>query len=107
MSAPQTTPSSPIARRSASWRPSRIAGAAKITTVEGQSSGYAGAELKWVKSAEKPFVYEATGILTRFTDGRDPKPRSREVFTFHRPETLREWFGRPSFRAGLIRISSI
>ena len=34
---------------------------AKITTVEGQSSGYAGAELKWVKSAEKlPFVYEAT-----------------------------------------------
>lgn len=75
---------------------------AKITTVEGQSSGYAGAELKWVKSAEKlPFVYEATGVLTRFTDGRDPKPRSREVFTFHRPETLREWFGRPSFRAGL------
>ncbi|MCB2126455.1 MAG: DEAD/DEAH box helicase family protein, partial [Rhodobacteraceae bacterium] len=75
---------------------------AKITTVEGQSSGYAGAELKWVKSAEKlPFVYEATGVLTRFTDGRDPKPRSREVFTFHRPETLRDWFGRPSFRAGL------
>ena len=75
---------------------------AKITTVEGQSSGYAGAELKWVKSAEKlPFVYEATGVLTRFTDGRDPKPRSREVFTFHRPETLREWFGKPSFRAGL------
>jgi type I restriction enzyme, R subunit len=75
---------------------------AKITTVEGQSSGYAGAELKWVKSAEKlPFVYEATGVLTRFTDGRDPKPRSREVFTFHRPETLRDWFGQSSFRAGL------
>ena len=75
---------------------------AKITTVEGQSSGYAGAELKWVKSAEKlPFVYEATGVLTRFTDGRDPKPRSREVFSFHRPETLRDWLGQPSFRAEL------
>ena len=75
---------------------------ARITTVEGQSSGYAGAELKWVRSAEKlPFVYEVTGVLTRFTDARDPKPRSREVFSFHRPETLREWSGRPSFRAGL------
>lgn len=81
---------------------------AKITTVEGQSSGYAGAELKWVKSAEKlPFVYEATGVLTRFTDGRDPKPRSREVFTFHRPETLRDWFGQPSFRAGLQNLPSL
>lgn len=75
---------------------------ARITTVETQSSGYAEAHLKWVKSVEPlPFVYEATGILTRFTDGRDPKPRSREVFTFHRPETLREWLGQPSFRAGL------
>ena len=47
-----------------------------------------------MKSAEPlPFVYEAPASLTRFTDGRDPKPRSREVFTFHRPETLREWLG--------------
>jgi type I restriction enzyme R subunit len=37
-----------------------------------------------------PFLYEATGVITRFTDQRDPKPRSREVFSFHRPETLRE-----------------
>jgi type I restriction enzyme R subunit len=76
---------------------------ARITTVEAQSSGYAEAQLKWVKSAERlPFVYEATGVLTRFTDGRDPKPRSREVFTFHRPEALREWLAQPkSFRAAL------
>src|SRR5690606_32162074 len=39
------------------------------------------------------FLYEATGVITRFTDARDPKPRSREVFSFHRPETLREWLG--------------
>ena len=38
-----------------------------------------------------PFLYESTGVITRFTDARDPKPRSREVFNFHRPETLKEW----------------
>ena len=59
-----------------------------ITTVEDQSAGYANAKLKWVKNHEPlPFLYEATGVITRFTDVRDPKPRSREVFTFHRPET--------------------
>jgi type I restriction enzyme R subunit len=64
----------------------------KITTVEEQSTGYATAKLKWVNNKEPlPFVYESTGAITRFTDGRDPKPRSREVFTFHRPETLLEW----------------
>ena len=58
----------------------------KITTVEEQSGGYAAAKLKWVNNKEPlPFVYESTGVITRFTDGRDPKPRSREVFTFHRP----------------------
>lgn len=64
----------------------------KITTVEEQSTGYATATLKWVNNKEPlPFVYESTGAITRFTDGRDPKPRSREVFSFHRPETLLEW----------------
>lgn len=64
----------------------------RITMVEEQSGEYAGATLKWVKNKEPlPFVYESTGVITRFTDSRDPKPRSREVFTFHRPETLDEW----------------
>ncbi len=64
----------------------------RITTVEEQSSEYAAAKLKWVNNKETlPFTYESTGIITRFTDGRDPKPRSREVFNFHRPETLNEW----------------
>ena len=35
-----------------------------------------------------PFAYESTGRITQFTDGLDPDPRSREVFTFHRPEEL-------------------
>jgi len=33
-----------------------------------------------------------TGVLTRFTDYRDPKPRSRPVFFFHQPQTLLEWY---------------
>ncbi len=35
-----------------------------------------------------PFLYESTGVETFFRDERDPAPRSRRVFTFHRPETL-------------------
>ncbi|XCN73211.1 MAG: DEAD/DEAH box helicase family protein [Candidatus Electrothrix aestuarii] len=70
----------------------RASKAENITTVEEQSAGYASAQLKWVGTNEPlPFLYESTGIITRFTDNRDPKPRSREVFTFHRPETLLEW----------------
>lgn len=73
----------------------------KITTVEDQSAGYAEAKLKWVNNQEPlPFVYESTGVITRFTDRRDPKPRSREVFTFPRPETMAEWLSKPrSLRA--------
>ena len=63
-----------------------------ITTVEEQSTGYANANLKWVDNKDPlQFVYESTGEITRFTDSRDPKPRSREVFNFHRPETMANW----------------
>jgi type I restriction enzyme R subunit len=69
----------------------------KITTVEEQSGGYAAAKLKWITNKDPlPFIYESTGLITRFTDGRDPRPRSREVFIFHRPETIAEWLARPS-----------
>jgi type I restriction enzyme R subunit len=75
----------------------------KITTVEDQSGGYAAATLKWVNNKRPlPFVYESTGVITRFTHMRDPKPRSREVFTFHRPATMAEWLTKPlSLRARL------
>jgi type I restriction enzyme R subunit len=81
----------------------------KITAVEEQSAGYAAATLKWVNNKEPlPFVYESTGVITRFTDGRDPKPRSREVFTFHRPETMAEWLSKPaSLRARLQTLPSL
>ncbi|MBR1034187.1 DEAD/DEAH box helicase family protein [Bradyrhizobium liaoningense] len=75
----------------------------KITTVEEQSSDYAAAKLKWINNKEPlPFVYESTGVITRFTYRRDPKPRSREVFTFHQPETMVDWLAKPkSLRARL------
>lgn len=38
-----------------------------------------------------PFLYQSTGVETFFTDVRDPEPRSRRVYSFHRPETLAEW----------------
>lgn len=77
-----------------------------ITTVEQQTEGYASANLKWVRNKKPlPFLYESTGVITRFTDSRDPSPRSREVFTFHRPETLKEWLGQSdSLRARLNQI---
>ena len=81
----------------------------KITTVEEQSAGYAAAKLKWLNNKEPlPFIYESTGVVTRFTDTRDPKPRSREVFNFHRPETLAEWFTQPApLRARLRTMPSL
>ncbi|MCY3753273.1 MAG: DEAD/DEAH box helicase family protein [Alphaproteobacteria bacterium] len=76
---------------------------ARLTTVELQSEGYANARLKWISNAEPlPFLYESTGQVTRFTNGRDPNPRSREVFSFHRPETLNAWALAPrSIRSGI------
>jgi len=38
-----------------------------------------------------PFLYESTGSETRFTNLWDPKPRSREVFNFHKPDAMEEW----------------
>ncbi len=38
-----------------------------------------------------PFRYQSTGVETCFTSGLDPDPRSRNVFSFHRPETFAEW----------------
>jgi type I restriction enzyme R subunit len=63
----------------------------RLDTHEDQTEGYASAKLKHLKNEPLPFVYLSTGEITRFTDFTDPKPRAREVFSFHRPETLREW----------------
>jgi type I restriction enzyme R subunit len=64
----------------------------RLTTVEEQSTEYANAEIKFFKNTEGlKYIYESTGTITRFTDYTDPKPRGREIFHFHKPETLLEW----------------
>jgi hypothetical protein len=54
------------------------------------------------------FRYATTGTETYFVNRIDPSARSREVFTFHRPETLAAWMryadehpDAPTFRAAL------
>lgn len=63
----------------------------RLTVHESQSEEYAGAKLKHLNNEPLPFVYLATGQVTKFTNFKEPIPRAREVFSFHRPETLFEW----------------
>ncbi|MDX2242825.1 MAG: type I restriction-modification enzyme R subunit C-terminal domain-containing protein [Leptolyngbyaceae cyanobacterium bins.302] len=64
----------------------------RLTVVEEQSAEYADSKLKYIQDSQPlPFIYESTGAVTRFTDRRDPKPRARPVFAFHRPTTFQAW----------------
>ncbi|WIH05886.1 DEAD/DEAH box helicase family protein [Xanthomonas translucens pv. graminis] len=63
-----------------------------LTMHEAQTERYANATLKWRKSKEPlRFLYESTGQIIHFTDGRDPHPRARELFHFFQPQTLADW----------------
>ncbi|MGE4179680.1 MAG: type I restriction-modification enzyme R subunit C-terminal domain-containing protein [Limisphaerales bacterium] len=69
-----------------------------LSTVADQSGRYANSLpdlLKHGVTGQLPFLYESTGVETFFRDERDPAPRSRRVFTFHRPETLANWVAEP------------
>lgn len=80
----------------------------RLTVVEEQSGDYAAGKLKYLDNDPLPYVYESTGEVTRFTDFRDPKPRSRPVFSFHRPETFREWLKHDkSLRGRLLDLPSL
>ena len=63
----------------------------RLTVVEEQSSGYANSKLKYLDNDPLPYGYESTGVITRFTDYKDPKPRGRNLFSFHKPETIAGW----------------
>ena len=83
----------------------------KLTQVEEQSQRYSKSSLKigpFTLDNDKPFVYESTGTVTRFTDYRDPKPRGRNVFSFHKPETLADWIKKgPSLRERLLSMPAL
>jgi type I restriction enzyme R subunit len=48
-----------------------------------------------------PFLYLSTGVETRFVNLFDPRPRTRPLSGFHRPETLAEWLQADSLGAWL------
>ena len=65
-----------------------------LSGVEWQSAMYADGlppevRLKALtKDGRLPFIFEASGTETHFTDGFDPAPRARRIFNVPRPETL-------------------
>lgn len=75
---------------------------------EDQAEGYGKAELKHIHKRNLRFIYLSTGIITRFTDNSDPHPQAREIFAFHRPETLRELLKNPrSLRASFLALNTL
>jgi type I restriction enzyme R subunit len=66
-----------------------------LSGVEWQSAMYAAGlpdtARKRLHGGKLPFVFEANGVETHFTNGYDPEPRSRRFFGFPRPDTLARW----------------
>ncbi|MER5348916.1 DEAD/DEAH box helicase family protein [Kitasatospora sp. NPDC002551] len=85
-----------------------------LASAVAQNDRYAGGVLKehrlavWREDEPFAFRYATTGTETYFINRLDPDARSREVFAFHRPETIAAWMRRadehpeaPTFRAAL------
>lgn len=68
-----------------------------LSGVEWQSAMYAeglppDVRLKAVTADGRlPFVFEASGSETHFTNGFDPDPRARMIFNFPKPATVARW----------------
>jgi type I restriction enzyme, R subunit len=64
-----------------------------LTGVEIQTTKYSEGVPDGVPTPRRPlpFLYQSTGVETRFTSLLEPDARSRQVFAFHRPETLADW----------------
>ena len=79
-----------------------------LSGVAEQSGHYAANLPALIQAAAEgplPFLYESTGVETFFRDERDPAPRSRRVFAFHRPETLAGWLAEAdTLRARLAKL---
>jgi type I restriction enzyme R subunit len=74
-----------------------------LTHVERQTEKYSVGLPKFVEAPVKPlpFRYESTGAETRFTNGLEPDAASRNIFAFHKPETLADWLNKESVKARL------
>ena len=64
-----------------------------LSGVADQSDKYMGGLSEHLAKWDEQLVfdYESTGEETIFRNMRDPKPRSRKLFAFHKPETLSNW----------------
>ena len=64
-----------------------------LTGIEAQTRDCAGKLPAWMRPPLRPlpFLYESTGVETRFTNLLDPVARSRRVFSVHQPATLQRW----------------
>ena len=86
---------------------------ASLGHVAEQSARYATSNIKhsqrWAANDQPlPFLFEATNHVIRFRDERDPAPRSRNVFHFHKPETLKVWLEQgDTFRARLQQLPEL
>ncbi|MEI8342218.1 MAG: DEAD/DEAH box helicase family protein, partial [Verrucomicrobiota bacterium] len=76
-----------------------------LTGVEAQSAKYAAGLPANLPAHRRPlpFLFEANDAVTYFTNGLDPKPRSRKVFSLPRPETLAEWLDQPDQLRGRLK----
>jgi type I restriction enzyme R subunit len=77
---------------------------ATLTGYEIQTEKYSVGLPPELKPARKPlpFCYQSTGIETRFTNLMEPDARSRQVFSFHRPETFAGWLAEDTKSPGTI-----
>ena len=81
-----------------------------LTGVEAQSAKYAAGLPDNLPAPIRPlpFLFEANGTVTYFTNGLDPSPRSRQVFTFQQPDTLARWLAlRKQLRESLQRLPEV
>jgi type I restriction enzyme, R subunit len=76
-----------------------------LTGVEAQSARYSAGLPENLQAWKRPlpFLFESNGTVTQFTNGLDPKPRSRQLFHFPRPESLLELLARPQSLRALLR----
>jgi len=67
-------------------------GEGALISKEPQAEKYSKGFPEWVKKIDEnpPFAYIATGSKFKFINYWDPKPRSRDVKAFHRPEYFEE-----------------
>jgi type I restriction enzyme R subunit len=90
----------------------RFCGAVEAKAAGTTLSGYSEQAARYIADApeflgadprQRRFEYVASETEILFRDLADPEPRSRRVFAFHRPETLRRWLAEPETKRSRLR----